>query len=222
MSARGKSAELAAMTGQRARKIIERLRKFYGMPSPDLHFGSLYQLTIAVILSAQTTDRQVNEVTPVLFSRYPGFDELAVAKIEDVEEIIRSTGFYRNKAKNIVALARVVREKYNGELPSDRERLMELPGVGRKSANVILSVGFGIPAFAVDTHILRLAKRIGFTGSGDPRTVEEAVTSRLPAETWRDAHLLLIWHGRRICTARGPRCPECPVNGLCDYAKSVL
>ncbi len=222
MSAKAKSAHAAGMTSQRARKIIERLRKFYGAPSPDLHFGSLYQLTIAVILSAQTTDRQVNEVTPVLFSLYPGFDELAVAKIEDVEEIIRSTGFYHNKAKNIVALAQVVLEKYNGELPSDRERLMELPGVGRKSANVILSVGFGIPAFAVDTHILRIAGRIGFTDSDDPLKVEESVTTRLPKEVWRDAHLLLIWHGRRICKAKGPLCPECPVNGLCDYAKSVL
>lgn len=190
---------------------------FYGEVRPDLSFQGLYQLAIAVVLSAQTTDRQVNGVTKELFKKYPGFRELSSAKVADVENIIRSTGFFRMKAKHIIELSRCVMEKHGGKLPNTREELMKLPGIGRKSANVILSVGFGIPAMAVDTHIARIAHRLGYTPSKDPIEAENALTSIIPKREWNTTHLLLIRHGRTVCAARRPRCAECPVSALCDY-----
>ncbi len=197
------------------------MRRFYGSVRPDLLYRGIYQLTIAVVLSAQTTDKQVNAATPELFKKYPSFGSLASARQKDVERIIHSTGFFRMKAKNIIALSRAVIEKYNGRLPESREELMKLPGIGRKSANVILSVGFGIPALAVDTHIARIAQRLGYTSSKDPLSVENALTLLIPKNEWTTTHLLLIRHGRSLCSARNPRCPECPISELCDYFCSI-
>ena len=207
------------MTRKRALRILEALKGHYGPVDTDLRFTSLYQLMIAVVLSAQTTDRQVNSVTPELFRRYPDFRSLAAAPADEVELIIRSTGFYRNKTRSIIALAGSIMAR-GGTVPDSREELMELPGIGRKSANVILSVGLGVPALAVDTHILRLANRIGFASTESPDRAEEALTSVLPPGEWTAAHLLLIRHGRTLCPARNPRCGECPVSGLCDFAGS--
>jgi len=209
------------MTRERSRKIMTLLKKRHGEVKPDLRFRSLYELAVAVVLSAQTTDRQVNEATPGLFGKYPSFADLAKAKRGDVELLVKSTGFYRHKAKNIIGLASGVMTEHDGKLPSTREELMKLPGIGRKSANVILSVGFGIPALAVDTHIIRIANRIGYADSENPDVVEKTLTSFIPEKDWTMAHLLLIRHGRTICSARNPRCGECPVSALCDYARSI-
>jgi len=206
------------MTAKRSKTILGKLLNYYGEPVADLQFKNLYQLCVAVVLSAQTTDKQVNAVTPHLFSKYPDFPSLARANISDVEEIIKSTGFYHNKARNIVLLAETIVEKFNRKVPATREELTSLPGVGRKTANVILSVGFDIPAFAVDTHVLRIANRIGYIASENPLEVEKAITTTLDESEWKRAHLLLIRHGRVLCTARSPRCSECPVNSLCDFA----
>lgn len=196
-------------------KIITRLKKYYGDVKSDLDYINLYQLTIAVILSAQTTDVQVNSVTPELFSKYPDFKSLSEADIKDVEMIIRSTGFYRNKSKNIVALAKKITGKYNERVPSERELLEQLPGVGRKSASVILSMGHSIPALAVDTHVARIAGRLGYTESKDPHKIEKDLNTVIPVNEWINSHLLFIRHGRSICKARNPECGICPIRLLC-------
>jgi endonuclease-3 len=206
------------MTRKRSLAIHRALLNHYGEPVPDLIYRDRYQLAVAVSLSAQTTDRQVNAVTPALFARFPDFHSLARARTGEVEALIQSTGFFRNKSRNIISMAQAVMERHGGRLPSTREELMGLAGIGRKTANVILSVGFGVPAFAVDTHILRIAKRIGYSDSSDPLEIEKAVTSTLPPRLWTSAHLLFIRHGRRTCVARSPRCGICPVSGLCDFA----
>ncbi len=205
------------MDPRRSKQILSLLRNYYGVVRPDLSFRGIYQLTIAVVLSAQTTDKQVNAVTPKLFSEYPDFAHLAAARQKDVEKIIRRIGFFRVKAKHIIALSRFVVEHHGGKIPNTREELMKLPGVGRKSANVILSVGFGIPALAVDTHIVRIANRLGYISSQDPSAVEDTLTSVIPESEWNSTHLLLIRHGRTLCSARKPRCLECPIKALCDF-----
>lgn len=203
------------MTRDHSDKILAGLKKYYGNVSPDLKYNSLYELTIAVVLSAQTTDVQVNAVTDTLFKAYPGFNELSQAPLNNVEKIIHSTGFYRNKAKNIIHLSQKIMDEYNGILPGTREELTSLPGVGRKSANVILSVGYGKPALAVDTHIKRIARRLGYTASENPDTVELDLTNFIPEKNWTYAHLVLIRHGREICKARNPLCSKCPIADLC-------
>ncbi len=203
------------MTKNLSDKIIRTLIKHYPDAKPDLKYGNLYQLAVAVVLSAQTTDKQVNAVTGELFRAYPDFASLAQARRADVRRIIRSTGFYRNKAKNIVDMAREVVENFSGKLPGTREELVALPGIGRKSANVILSMGFGIPALAVDTHILRIANRLAYADSRDPLVVERELTKFIPERLWTHAHLLFIRHGRATCRARLPLCDGCPVTGFC-------
>ncbi len=205
------------MTKNRSNKIIKNLKKFYGNPDTELSFVNTYELAISVILSAQTTDKQVNSVTPVLFRKYPDFKSLSVADSSEVESIIYSTGFYKNKAKNIINLAKEVSDKYQGKLPDTLEGLIELPGIGRKSANVILSVGFNKPALAVDTHILRISNRLGYANTEDPYKAEMLLTSFIPVGEWKKAHLIFIKHGRTICKARHPLCSECPITSLCDF-----
>ncbi|TLM97540.1 endonuclease III, partial [bacterium] len=173
------------------------------------------ELLVATILSAQCTDERVNLTTPALFAAYAGPKELANAKVEDVELIIRSIGLYRNKAKNIVETAKIITEKFGGEVPPVREELEKLPGVGRKTASVVLAQGFGVPAFAVDTHVGRVSTRMGFSPSPDPLVTEKHLTALLLPEKWRDAHLILINHGRKYCMARSPDCENCPVGALC-------
>ncbi len=208
----------ATMTPARSRRIVAALFEYHGRPAPALEYLNPYQLAVAVVLSAQTTDKQVNSVTPRLFERYPGFTELAGARISDLEKLIHSVGFYRSKARNIRALAQMVIERHRGSLPSGRDELMSLPGVGRKSANVILAMGFGVPAFAVDTHVLRVSNRIGYARSDNPDVVEACLTAVIPASDWINGHLLFITHGRTVCKARGPLCDRCPVTAFCDFA----
>ncbi len=203
----------------KSEKIIDILRGYYGNVNPDLKFNGLYELTIAVVLSAQTTDKQVNSVTPKLFSKYRNFKSLAEAELSEVEEIIKSTGFYHAKAKNIIGLSKMVTGKYRGSLPREMDKLLELPGVGRKSANVILSIGYGIPGLAVDTHVGRIAKRLGYTESENPDMIEKDLCAIIPPDRWRDTHLLFIKHGRAICRSRNPECGLCPVKHFCLYRK---
>ncbi len=209
------------MTPAKSEKILKELSEFYGDVKADLDFSNIYELTVAVVLSAQTTDKQVNSVTGELFAKYPGFSSLAGARISDVEKIIKSTGFYHSKAKNIVMLAGMVTSTFNGELPRSMESLLKLPGVGRKSANVILSMGFGIPGLAVDTHVGRIARRLGYTESDTPDKTEKDLCGIIPSEKWRDTHLLFIRHGRVICKARNPECGRCPVKGHCVYFREL-
>jgi endonuclease-3 len=209
------------MTRELSAKIISAMKRHYTDVKPDLRYASLYQLAVAVVLSAQTTDRQVNSVTGELFHAYPDFSDLARARLADVRKIIHSTGFYRNKAKNIAGLAKAVMETHGGTLPRAREDLEALPGIGRKSASVILSMGFDVPALAVDTHIIRIANRLAYANSRNPLVVERALTSFIPERQWKLAHLLLIRHGRATCRARQPLCGQCPVSGWCESADKI-
>ena len=204
------------MTEEKAKQIILNLKQKYGRIASELSYGNLFELTISVVLSAQTTDRQVNAVTPALFKRYKDFNLLAEARVTEVEKIIKSVGLYKTKARNIVNLSGDIVKKYNGKLPRTREELMKLPGIGRKSANVILSFGMKIDAFPVDTHVNRIACRIGFTQSKNLLEIEKSLTHYIPKKDWRIAHLLIINHGRKICMARNPKCNECPINALCE------
>lgn len=170
---------------------------------------------IATILSAQTTDRSVNSVTPELFRRYPGAFDLAAADPSEVERIVKATGFFRAKTKSIIACARALTERFEGEVPPRMEDLVTLPGVGRKTANVILGVGFDIPGFAVDTHVTRLSNRLRLTDSRDPVRIEAQVCSIVRPPDWTGLSLRLILHGRRVCDARRPRCEECILNDFC-------
>ena len=177
-----------------------------------LEYDSPFELLIAVILSAQCTDARVNLTTPFLFARYPDAAALAKAKQGDVEGIIKSCGFFRTKAKNIIAAARALVEQHGGAVPRERAELEALPGVGRKTANVVMSVAFKEAAFAVDTHVFRVSHRLGLTLGTTPRAVEGDVTKLVPPEKWRYAHHWLILHGRAICKAPTPLCAQCPVT----------
>jgi endonuclease III len=198
----------------RARLAAERLKGVYPAVS-ELEHANPYQMLVATILSAQTTDRSVNSVTPALFARYPDPAALAHADPQAVEAIIKPTGFFHVKAKTIIHCSAALVERFHGEVPARIEDLVTLPGVGRKTANVVLGVAFGIPGFAVDTHVTRLTRRLGLTRSTDPVKIEAEVTRMLPPEEWTGFSLRLILHGRRICVARAPRCPECVLNDFC-------
>jgi endonuclease III len=198
----------------RARLAAERLAAIYPAVS-ELEHVNPFQMLIATILSAQTTDRSVNSVTPALFASYPDAAALAHADPRKVEAIIKPTGFFHVKAKTIIACSKALVERFHGEVPPRIEDLVTLPGVGRKTANVVLGVAFGVPGFAVDTHVKRLTRRLGLTKSTDPVKIEAEVTRMLPPEEWTGFSLRLILHGRRVCVARAPRCPECVLNDFC-------
>ncbi|MBV8235842.1 MAG: endonuclease III [Acidimicrobiia bacterium] len=174
-----------------------------------------FQLLVATILSAQTTDERVNMVTPGLFERYPTPGDLAAAKPDDVEVLIKSTGFFRNKTRSLIAMAQAVDERFGGEVPHTMEELVTLPGVGRKTANVVLSVGFGLPGLPVDTHVGRLSRRLGLTTETDPVKAELALNRLIPPQERGAFSLRLILHGRRVCIARTPRCEVCVLNDFC-------
>jgi endonuclease-3 len=193
---------------------VERLREIYPAVT-ELDHGNPFQMTIATILSAQTTDRSVNSVTPRLFERYPAAADLAAADPAEVEQIIKPTGFFRTKARAIISCSRALVDRFGGEVPNRLEDLVTLPGIGRKTANVILGVAFGVPGFAVDTHVIRLTNRLGLVATRDPAKIEEIVTRLVPPEEWTGLSLRLILHGRRICEARRPRCEECVLNDFC-------
>lgn len=205
-------------TAQEQLAILERT---YPHAETALEYGNPFELLIAVILSAQCTDARVNMTTPALFKRYPTPEKLARARQEDVEKIIKSCGFYRMKAKNIISCARDLAEKHGGEVPKNREDLEALAGVGRKSASVVLSIVFEEPAIAVDTHVFRVSHRLGLTLGKTPLDVEQDLQKMVPRPKWRHAHHWLILHGRAICKAPVPVCGVCPVNKICPTPKII-
>jgi endonuclease-3 len=198
-----------------AQRELALLEEAYPAAVTALDYDSPFTLLIAVILSAQCTDARVNMTTPALFAAYPTPAALGSAAQEDVERLVKSCGFFRMKAKNIIAAARAIAERHGGAVPNEREALEALPGVGRKTANVVLSVAFAEAAFAVDTHVFRVAHRLGLTLGKTPRAVEDDVVKLVPAEKLRHAHHWLILHGRAICKAPTPLCDRCPVKEIC-------
>jgi endonuclease-3 len=198
-----------------ARDILRMLKQDYPVAVCELTHETPFQLLAATILSAQCTDARVNMVTPNLFAAYPDAASLAGADVAHVEEIVRSTGFYASKAKNLIGMATAVMTRFGGEVPTAIEDLVTLPGVGRKTANVLRSVAFDLPGLPVDTHVLRLSKRLGITREEDPVKVEMQLNALLPPAEWGEFSLRMILHGRRICDARSPRCDECRLARLC-------
>lgn len=202
---------------ERYEKVLEYFRREMPEVNTELEFGSIFQLLVAVVLSAQCTDKRVNMVTPGLFKRYPGPQDLAEAEPEEVREYISSVSYPTNKAKHLVGMARAIIERHGGEVPSDMDALLALPGVGRKTANVIQAVAFGKPAMAVDTHVFRVSHRLGLVPPGDntPLKVEQTLTKHIDKDDIPLAHHWLLLHGRYVCTARSPHCERCGLQHIC-------
>lgn len=198
-----------------AAAIYRILCKRYPEVRCELDFKTPFQLLVATVLSAQCTDKRVNKVTPALFRKYPTAQKMATAPILDLEELIRTTGFFRSKAKSIKGLSEILVEKYGGKVPPVQDELVTLPGVGRKTANVVLGHAFDIPGLTVDTHFGRLSRRFGWSTNEDPVKVELDVAKLIPEKEWTDLSSRLIWHGRRVCFARKPACGACPLSKLC-------
>jgi endonuclease-3 len=205
----------------RVKKILKILDQTYPIVVTQLNHKNPFQLLVATILSAQCTDKQVNSVTGALFERFPTPRAMADAPIEELEKLIHSTGFYKNKAKNIQACAKDLEARYDGKVPDTLEQLVTLPGVGRKTANVVLGAAFGVPGMVVDTHVARLSRRLGFTEQKDPVKIEFDLMVLIPIEKWNDLSLQLIYHGRALCMARRPDCPACPLFFLCPFPKKT-
>lgn len=202
----------------RMRRILHSLRTRFPAPACALMYENPWQLLVATILSAQCTDQRVNMVTPSLFARYPDPATCGSAEIDDIATIIRSTGFYRNKAKHIKAASQAIVEKHGGAVPQTMEELTALPGVGRKTANVVLGNAFGIPGFPVDTHVRRIAHLLALTDSEDPVVIEKDLCAITAEEAWTEASHLFILHGRATCIARRPRCADCVIKNECPSA----
>src|SRR5690606_26450490 len=200
---------------RRARRINRELAEVYPYAHPELDFENPFQLVVATVLSAQTTDLRVNQTTPALFAKYPTPEDLAAANPEEVEEILRPTGFFRAKTKSVIGLSKALVEDFGGEVPGRLEDLVKLPGVGRKTAFVVLGNAFGRPGITVDTHFQRLVRRWRWTEETDPDKIEAAVGALFPKSDWTDLSHHVIWHGRRICHARKPACGACPIAPLC-------
>jgi endonuclease-3 len=211
---RSAAARLALAT-----EIQRRLSEAYPDAHCELDHRNAFELAVATVLSAQCTDKRVNMVTPELFRRWPTPAALAEASLEEIEDVIRSTGFYRNKAKSIQGLARALMADHGGEVPADMDALVVLPGIGRKTANVVLGNAFGLnEGVVVDTHVARLSARFGLTRETDAVRIERALMPLFARETWAQLSHLLIWHGRRVCDARRPRCGDCLLNDICPSA----
>ena len=202
---------------EQIKEVLDILEDTYPEAECALDHKDVFQLIVAVALSAQTTDKSVNLVTPALFAQYPDAEALAAADPEDVAEYIKRIGMYKTKAKNIVGMAQKLVSEHGGKVPEDYDSLVALPGVGRKTANVVLSVGFGHQRIAVDTHVFRVANRIGLVKAKDVLKTELSLMERVPEERWSRTHHSLIFHGRQCCDARKPKCDECPINTYCEY-----
>lgn len=204
---------------QRTLEILIRLKRLYPDATCTLNYQTPVQLLVATILSAQCTDERVNQVTPALFARFPDAPAIASADIQELETLVRSTGFYRNKAKNIQGACRTIVEKFGGKVPNRMEELLELPGVARKTANVVLAHAYGIfQGVTVDTHVKRLSYRLGLTEHEDPIRVERDLIRLLPQPDWENWSIRLIYHGRAVCTARNPKCHACDLADICPSA----
>lgn len=206
------------MNRSQKQMILARLEEMYPEAKAELIFSNPYEMMVATILSAQCTDKQVNKVTPAVFARYPDPASMAEAREEDLYPMVKSCGF-RTKAANIIAACQMIRDEYDGKVPDTMEDLIRLPGVGRKTANVVLFNAFGIPAFAVDTHVFRVSNRLGLCKADTVEETEKQVTRLMPKEKWGQMHHCLIWHGRRVCKAQRPLCGECGLKDLCPGCK---
>jgi endonuclease-3 len=211
--------ETRAARAARALEIVKRLRRQYPDAHCELNFATPYQLLVATILSAQCTDVRVNQVTPALFARWPDAPALARATPSELEAVIRPTGFFRNKARNLIGMAQGVTADHRGRVPATMDELRSLPGVGRKTANVVLGNAFGTSeGITVDTHVLRLGRLLGLVRSADPERVEDELMAIVPRADWALVSHLLIWHGRRVCIANRPHCDDCVLSKLCPSA----
>lgn len=224
---KAKTTAKARLSPDELRRTVSRIAEILDQEYPEakceLHYGTPEQLLFATILSAQCTDIRVNMVTPVLFKKYPSSKELARAKLPDVEKIIHSTGFYKNKAKSLVNASKIIQEKYPKALPRTIEELTALPGVGRKTANVLLGDAFDIQeGIVVDTHVRRLTNLIGLTRQENPEKIEAELIEIVPREFWTKFSHWLILHGRRVCIARRPKCLECPIRPYCEYGRKEV
>lgn len=205
----------------RIKKILQILRTTYPDVKTALRHQGPLEMLIATILSAQCTDVRVNEVTKTLFKKLRTARDYADVPLAELEEMIRPTGFYRNKARSIKACCRGLVEKHSGKVPESMEALVQLPGVGRKTANVVLGSAFGIPGIVVDTHVKRVSQRLGLTKEKDPVKIEFDLMALIPKKNWIDFSHELIWHGRGVCAARKPKCAQCPLREQCDYGKKI-
>src|SRR6202142_509951 len=210
-----KTPETHTALVRRARKINRGLAETYPEAHCELDFQDAFQLLVSTVLSAQTTDKRVNMTTPALFAKYPTPEDLAAANPEDVAEILKPTGFFNAKTKSVMGLSAALTERFGGKVPSTLEELVTLPGVGRKTANVVLGNAFGVPGITVDTHFGRLSRRFRWTSSTDPVKIEAEVGALFPRSDWTDLSQRLIWHGRRVCHARQPACGACGLARLC-------
>lgn len=209
------------MNKKDAIKFVDLLKKAYPDAKCSLDFTTPFELVVAVMLSAQCTDERVNKTTPELFKKYGTPESICAMDINELEKIIHPCGFYKNKAKNIKAMAKEVLEKYNGKIPESMSELIKLPGVGRKSANVIMLEAFNNPqGIAIDTHAKRIANRVGLSKETVPEKIEQDILKIIPKKYYKDVNHILVWHGRNICDARKPKCLECPISKYCKYYKS--
>jgi endonuclease-3 len=199
----------------RAKAIYRQLTKSYPNVRCELDYNSAFQLLVATVLSAQCTDKRVNQTTPALFKKYPNPKKMAKADLKEIQKLVKSTGFFRAKAKNIKGLSNKIMEEFDGDVPSNLDDLITLPGVGRKTANVVLGHAFGIPGITVDTHFGRLSRRFGWSKQNDPVKVEFEVGDLIAEKEWTNLSQRMIWHGRRICHSRKPACGACPLAKLC-------
>ena len=206
------------LSKQKRAEALAILKETYPDAKPALHFSSPFELLVATMLSAQCTDKQVNKCTDVLFPLYNTAEAFAALDFDTLEPYIKSCGFYRMKGLHILETSRILMRRYGGEVPKTREELTALPGVGRKTANVVLSNAFGVPAIAVDTHVFRVANRIGLTEAKDVEHTEQQLMQNIPEKDWGAAHHWLIYHGRQVCAAQRPKCEICPLKEICAYA----
>jgi endonuclease-3 len=204
------------LTKKNVVKVIDALEKEYPDAACALDYGTRYQLLVSVMLSAQTTDASVNKATPALFAAAPDAQSMVKLSEEEIQNYIRSIGLYKNKSKSLLAMSRQLLDRFGGEVPGDYDSLVSLPGVGRKTTNVVLAEGFGQQQIAVDTHVFRLANRIGLTAEKNVLRTELGLQRAIPNDKWTLAHHALIFHGRRCCHARGPECGRCPINDICE------
>lgn len=207
---------------QDTKRILKLLKKHYGQTTTALTFKTPFQLLLSTMLAAQSTDVRVNIVTKDLFKKYPDAKSFLKLSVEELEEKIKTVGLYKTKAKNILDSCRLIINKYKGQIPTSREELMKLPGVGRKTANVVLSIAHNVDAIAVDTHVFRVSNRIGLANSKNVNSTEQELMVAIPQKDWSAAHHWLIWHGRKICKARNPLCKQCFLNQHCVYFESTF
>ncbi|WP_427338775.1 endonuclease III [Caloranaerobacter sp. DY30410] len=209
------------LTKGEIKEVLKILQELYPNAKSELNYSNAFELLIATILAAQCTDKRVNQVTEELFKKYKSPEDYIKLTEEELGEMIKSCGFYRNKSKNILKACEILIKEYNGEVPDSREELVKLPGVGRKTANVVLSNAFGKDAIAVDTHVFRVSNRIGLASSDNVYDTERDLMRNIPRRLWSDAHHWLIYHGRRVCKARKPKCEICPLTRYCLYYKKI-